>query len=175
MRNDVPVAATYAVLLAGALAACIIAPATATAQSPVAVQAAGLPSIRTSETSTVPACVTPARLMAFLAARNETLDPRYADIAKLYKQHGERYRVRWDYAFFQMVVETNALKFRRGDGNPGDVKPKQNNFAGLGTTGGGVPGDSYPDVSTGVLAQIQHLVAYSGEKVDRPVPTKAAA
>jgi hypothetical protein len=77
--------------------------------------------------------------------------------------------VRWDYAFFQMAVETNFLTYRTGNGSWGDVTPKQNNFAGLGTTGGGVPGDSYPDVTTGVLAQIQHLVAYSGEMVERPV------
>jgi hypothetical protein len=32
-----------------------------------------------------------------------------------------------------------------------------------------VPGDSFPDVSTGVLAQFQHLVAYSGERVANPV------
>jgi hypothetical protein len=32
-----------------------------------------------------------------------------------------------------------------------------------------VPGDSFPDVSTGVLAQMQHLIAYSGERVGRPV------
>ncbi|MDP1907699.1 MAG: hypothetical protein Q8K85_05330, partial [Hyphomicrobium sp.] len=38
-----------------------------------------------------------------------------------------------------------------------------------GATGGGVPGDSYRDVSTGVLAQIQHLVVYSGERIDEPV------
>ena len=49
------------------------------------------------------------------------------------------------------------------------MSPRQNNFAGLGATGGGVPGDSYPDVSTGVLAQIQHLVAYSGERLAQPV------
>lgn len=125
--------------------------------------------IRSSAVNPVPACVTPDRLMAFVASRNPRLDPRYRDIALLYKQHGEMWRVRWDYAFFQMVVETNALQFRRGDGSPGDVKPKQNNFAGVGTTGGGVPGDSYPDVSTGVLAQIQHLVVYSGERIDKPV------
>ncbi len=53
--------------------------------------------------------------------------------------------------------------------------PKQNNFAGLGTTGGGVPGDSYPDVNTGVLAQIQHLVVYSGERIDEPVGARTQA
>jgi DNA polymerase III gamma/tau subunit len=42
-------------------------------------------------------------------------------------------------------------------------------LAGLGTTGGGVPGDSYPDINAGVLAQIQHLVVYSGERIADPV------
>lgn len=125
--------------------------------------------IRTHAANRVPACVTPDRLMAFLASKNERFDPRFKSIARHYKQHGERWRVRWDYAFYQMAIETNFLAFHRPDGRPGDVRPAQNNFAGLGTTGGGVPGDSYPDVSTGVLAQIQHLVAYSGELLPSPV------
>jgi hypothetical protein len=127
------------------------------------------PKIRTDAQNAVPRCVTPKRLMAFLKTRNANLDPRYADIASLYKKHGETWHVRWDYAFFQMALETNFLTYRKGDGGWGDVNPKQNNFAGLGTTGGGVPGDSYPNVSTGVLAQIQHLVVYSGERIEDPV------
>jgi hypothetical protein len=127
------------------------------------------PRIRTDADNTVPRCVTPKRLMAFLKTRNPNLDPRFADIASYYKKHGDIWRVRWDYAFFQMAVETNFLTYRTGNGSWGDVTPKQNNFAGLGTTGGGVPGDSYPDVTTGVLAQIQHLVVYSGERIDEPV------
>ena len=43
----------------------------------------------------------------------------------------------------------------------GDASVEQFNFAGLGTTGGGVPGNSYPDVRTGIRAQIQHLKAYA--------------
>jgi hypothetical protein len=127
------------------------------------------PRIRADADNTVPRCVTPKRLMAFIKTRNSNLDPRFADIASYYKKHGEIWRVRWDYAFFQMAVETNFLTYRTGNGSWGDVNPKQNNFAGLGTTGGGVPGDSYPDVTTGVLAQIQHLVVYSGERIDEPV------
>ncbi|MEQ1616546.1 MAG: glucosaminidase domain-containing protein [Hyphomicrobiaceae bacterium] len=130
---------------------------------------AASPAIRISDYNKVPACVTPARLMHYVRERNQSLDRRYDDIAKWYKQHGETWRVRWDYAFFQMIVETNHLKFHTGSGRSGDVRPKQNNFAGIGTTGGGVPGDGYPDVSTGVLAQVQHLVAYSGERIDKPV------
>lgn len=125
--------------------------------------------IRTSTSNRVPACVTPERLMAFLRTKNDGLEPRFRDIARLYKQHGERLGVRWDYAFYQMAIETNFLTFLRPNGKRGDVDPRQNNFAGIGTTGGGVPGDSYPDVSTGVLAQIQHLVVYSGERIAEPV------
>jgi hypothetical protein len=128
-----------------------------------------VPPIRLGAGNLVPNCATPERLMAFLATRNDNLDPRFRDIARLYRQHGEVWRVRWDYAFFQMAIETNFLTYRRPDGRWGDVDPKQNNFAGIGTTGGGVPGDSYPDVSTGVLAQIQHLVVYSGERIEEPV------
>lgn len=129
--------------------------------------------IRVSAPSDVPACVTPHRLNTFLADHNVkrgySLAPRFRDIAHWYRLHGERHSVRWDYAFFQMLLETNFLSYRRGNGKWGDVDPRQNNFAGLGTTGGGVPGDSYPDVSTGVLAQIQHLVVYSGERLAKPV------
>lgn len=127
------------------------------------------PEIRTSARNAVPACVTPQRLMAFLKTRNHNLDPRFKGIAAWYARHGERWHVRWDYAFFQMAVETYFLTFKGGNGRWGDVRPRQNNFAGLGTTGGGVPGDSYPDVGTGVLAQIQHLVVYSGERIAHPV------
>lgn len=127
------------------------------------------PPIRLSATNQVPSCVTPERLMQFLATRNKKLIPRFRNIAQWYRHHGEAWKVRWDYAFYQMAIETNFLKYRTPSGRWGDVNPKQNNFAGIGTTGGGVPGNSFPDVSTGVLAQIQHLVVYSGERLDNPV------
>jgi hypothetical protein len=127
------------------------------------------PEIRTSATNPVPQCVTPDRLMAFVHDRNPSVDPRYRDIAGWYKHYGEAWHVRWDYAFYQMVLETNALKFRRADGHRGDVHEKQNNFAGIGATGDGVPGDRFPDIKTGVHAQIQHLVAYSGERLADPI------
>ena len=133
---------------------------------------AASPPIRITATNQVPACVTPARLDAFLESqigrRGYQVHPPHRKIAKWYRHHGESQRVRWDYAFFQMALETNFLSFRRSNGKRGDVHPSQNNFAGLGTTGGGVPGDRYPDASTGVLAQIQHLVVYSGQRLRRP-------
>lgn len=130
---------------------------------------AGPPPIRITPDNRVPACATPDALMAFLRERNPRVERRYRDIAKWYRHHGEAWHVRWDYAFFQMAIETNFLSYRAPNGRMGDVDPRQNNFAGIGATGGGVPGDAYPDVNTGVLAQIQHLVAYSGERLAEPV------
>jgi hypothetical protein len=127
------------------------------------------PAIRTDGSNAVPSCVTPERLMAFLTDRNQDLDPRFREIARWYKYYGEGWRVRWDYAFFQMLLETNYLTYKRGDGRRGDVQASQNNFAGIGATGGGVRGERFADVRTGVHAQIQHLVAYSGERLVDPV------
>lgn len=151
----------------GFISAAAFAPAAAIAIFANAASAA--PAIRTGAANQVPACVTPDRLMAFLAQRNARLDRRFLNIAKFYKIYGEGWHVRWDYAFFQMAIETNFLKFRRGDGSRGDVHETQNNFAGIGATGNGVPGERFPDVATGVHAQIQHLVAYSGERLIEPI------
>jgi hypothetical protein len=110
--------------------------------------------------------------MRHVMERTPNLDPRFRDIARFYKLHGEVLRIRWDYAFYQMLLETNYLAYKTGSGRPGDVNARQNNFAGIGATGGGVPGDRFADVSTGVLAQMQHLTAYSGEHVPNPVATR---
>lgn len=63
--------------------------------------------------------------------------------------------VRPEVAFVQTMKETGWLQYG------GDASIEQFNFAGLGTTGGGVAGNSYPDVQTGIRAQIQHLKAYA--------------
>jgi N-acetylmuramoyl-L-alanine amidase len=63
--------------------------------------------------------------------------------------------VRADVAFSLMMLETGWLKFG------GDVKEHQNNFGGLGATGGGNPGHSFPDTRTGIRAVVQHLKAYA--------------
>ena len=54
-----------------------------------------------------------------------------------------------------MCNETYFLQF------DGDVKVEQCNFAGIGATGGGVPGNTFADVRTGIRAQVQHLKAYA--------------
>lgn len=151
----------YRVPLLFVLAACPLA------SSPAA--AADLPAIRTSERNAVPECVTPGRLMAFLRARNENLDPRFEKIAVHYMHYGEELGLRWDYAFIQMAIETGYLSFKRDGNKSGLVKPEQNNFAGLGAVGKGEHGESFKDVPTGVLAHLQHILLYAGDPVENPV------
>ena len=131
--------------------------------------AATTPAILTSQSNKVPACVTPAHLMALLEQHNKALPAKLRDIATIYKRHGEELHVRWDYAFYQMLVETNYLKFYAPNGHPGDVSSGQNNFAGLGATGHRNPGESFASVDTGVLAHLQHVRLYSGDPVENPV------
>lgn len=95
------------------------------------------------------------QLMMFLKSNNEQALSQFPDIPKLYREEGALEGVNYDIAFCQMCLETNFLRFG------GDVKSTQNNFAGLGATGGAVPGASFPSARVGVRAQIQHLKAYA--------------
>ena len=128
-----------------------------------------LPAVKVSGANKVPECATPGRLMAYLAERNAKLDPRFSGVATAYMRHGEELGLRWDYAFFQMILETGSLAYQRGNGKPGDVKPNQNNFAGLGATGGGEPGETFKSIDDGVKAHLQHLQMYTGERVENAV------
>lgn len=125
--------------------------------------AAGLPQVELSAKNKVPACATPGRLMGFLQSRNSSLDPRFEAIAADYMRIGSELKIRWDIAFFQMMLETGNLTFK------GDVRATQNNFAGMGATGKHAPGESFPNVATGVKAHLQHLLMYAGEHIDDPV------
>jgi hypothetical protein len=144
---------------------------------------AASPRIVAGPGNTVPACVQPARLMQFVddtnAARRpaRTIEPRFSKIAYAYQKLGacvarapeKCVGVRWDYAFFQMLIETNYLTFRRPDGAPGGVPADDNNFAGIGATVRGKPGEHFKDVETGVLAHLQHVLMYSTTRVPEPV------
>lgn len=131
-------------------------------------EAGSLPAVKSSPGNEVPACVTPGRLLDYLKDRNPNLEPRFREVPVAYMRHGEELGVRWDYAFFQMVVETGSLSFQRTKGRAGDVSASQNNFAGLGATGG-VPGESFRDISSGVKAHLQHLLMYAGDTISDPV------
>jgi len=129
--------------------------------------AATLPDIKVNPSNAVPECVTPGRMLAFLKSRNPELSPRFESVPSEYMRLGEQLGVRWDFAFYQMILETGALSYRRGN-RSGDVRATQNNFAGLGATGGGERGESFKDIPTGVRAHLEHLLLYAGEKLDNP-------
>ena len=134
--------------------------------TPLQFAAAGsMPDIKASARNAVPACVTPGRLVEFLKSRNPDLASRFESVPVEYMRQGEKLGIRWDYAFYQMILETGALSYRNGS-RAGDVKPTQNNFAGLGATGRGEPGESFKDIATGVRAHLEHLLLYSGEKLE---------
>ncbi len=77
---------------------------------------------------------------------------------QMYYEEAVAEGVRPEVAFAQTMVETGWLNYG------GDSTIEQYNFAGIGTTGGGVKGESYEDVRTGIRAQIQHLKAYATEE-----------
>ncbi len=77
---------------------------------------------------------------------------------QLYYEEAAKEGIRAEVAFAQAMEETGWLQYG------GDVKIEQFNFAGLGATGGGVRGESFKDVRTGIRAQIQHLKAYASTK-----------
>ena len=106
-----------------------------TAATATTAGASDLPPIKTSAKNAVPECVTPGRLMAFIKSRNASLDPRFEKIASTYMRIGEELGIRWDYAFYQMTIETGYLTYLRDGKRKGDVSPAQYNFAGLGATG----------------------------------------
>ena len=80
------------------------------------------------------------------------------EIVSYYYEEGEREGIRPDVALCQAFKETGF--FRYG----GDVVPEQNNYCGLGTTGGGVRGVYFASPQIGVRAHIQHLLAYSSTR-----------
>ncbi|MFO1098469.1 MAG: glucosaminidase domain-containing protein [Xanthobacteraceae bacterium] len=146
--------------------------------SDVHAQTTILPQIISGPMNAVPSCVTPSRLMEFVDTRNRRLasprefDRRFSDIASVYKSvgecvgmkpNGECLGVRWDYAFFQMLFETNYLLFTGG------VRPEDNNFAGIGATVSGKPGEQFSSIEQGVLAHLQHLLMYAGVTIQDPV------
>jgi N-acetylmuramoyl-L-alanine amidase len=95
------------------------------------------------------------QLMMFLKANNENALTQFPDLPKLYREEAAIEGVNYDVAFCQMCVETGFLRFA------GDIKPNQNNFAGLGAVGGGSESATFPSARIGVRAHIQHLKAYA--------------
>ncbi len=95
------------------------------------------------------------KFLAFALSKNPSYGRQgWTNIWTAYRDACRTEGVSQSVALVQMSLETNYLKFG------GTVQASQNNFAGLGVTGGGVKGLSFPDIRTGALAHVQHLKAY---------------
>lgn len=103
------------------------------------------------------AVATAGQMKTYLLSVNPSAS-EYAGLAELFLAEGAAEGVRGDIAFAQSCLETGNFSFK------GDVKPGQNNFAGLGATGGGVRGNSYDTPQLGIRVQIQHLKAYAAKE-----------
>lgn len=66
--------------------------------------------------------------------------------------------------FTQICLETGYLRFGEG---ASDVKVWQCNFGGIGATGGGNPGNSFPSVGAGIHAQVRHLKLYASTDINQ--------
>lgn len=80
-------------------------------------------------------------------------------LAQMYLEEGAKEGVRGDVAFAQSIKETGYFSY---EGSA--VSPKQNNYGGIGATGGKVKGNSFKSPRIGVRAQIQHLKAYASKQ-----------
>ena len=81
--------------------------------------------------------------------------PTIEQFCQIFFDEANKEGIRAEVAFSQTMIETGYLQFG------GDVKIEQFNFAGMGATGNGAQGNSFPDVRTGIRAQIQHLKCYA--------------
>lgn len=93
-----------------------------------------------------------------------TINPDAPALGQLYLDIAQKYGIRGDIAFAQVVRETEFFSFG------GDVRPSQSNFAGIGATGGGVRGATFDNAREGITAHIQHLYAYA---TTDPLPPEA--
>jgi hypothetical protein len=75
-------------------------------------------------------------------------------LAEYYVRYSAEAGLRADLLWAQMIHETGYGMYG------GAVVPQQNNYAGVGATGGGEPGTSFPTAEAGVIAHVAHMVAY---------------
>ena len=108
------------------------------------------------------AVATEEQMLSYLLRRNPKpkLTGTPEELVHTYYEEAEHEGVRADVALAQAFKETGFFAYG------GDVDWKQNNFCGLGATGGGAKGLSFPNIRTGARAHIQHLLAYS--RTERP-------
>lgn len=99
---------------------------------------------------------TPEQLKTYLMASNP--QPRFTvpplTLARYYVRYAAEVHLRADILWAQMLHETGFGAYS------GSMRASQNNYAGIGATGGGEPGVTFPTAEDGVKAHIAHLVAY---------------
>lgn len=102
--------------------------------------------------------VTQEQMVKYIKSRNPnpSITCSVEDLVKFYYEEAEAEGIRPDVLICQAIKETGTWSFG------GDAKPEQNNYAGIGTTGGGVPGHSFKNAQEGARAHVQHMVAYLG-------------
>ena len=87
--------------------------------------------------------------------------PDIRTMATIFYEEAEKENIKAEVVWAQTMKETGYFKFG------GQVKIEQFNFAGIGALDGGAAGASFPDVRTGVRAQIQHMKAYADATITK--------
>ena len=96
------------------------------------------------------------QMISYLKKKNTSKSQQYIEeFVDFILEESEVEGINADILFAQIMHETGFLKFG------GDVKEEQNNFAGLGATGNGAPGESFSSIQIGIRAVVQHLKAYA--------------
>jgi hypothetical protein len=101
--------------------------------------------------------ITKEQMVSFIRRHNPLpqISVALEELVELYWEEAGHEGIRPDLALAQAILETGFFRFG------GDVLPSQNNFAGIGTTGGGSRGATFESARHGVRAHIQHLLAYT--------------
>ncbi|WP_052947763.1 glucosaminidase domain-containing protein [Aneurinibacillus tyrosinisolvens] len=102
------------------------------------------------------ALATEQQMLAFARKVNPNFPTQ---LPKLYLEIGEKYGIRGDIAFCQMLKETGYHRFG------GVVTANQHNYAGIGAVGNSrtTKGNYFTTPEQGVRAHIQHLYAYASK------------
>ena len=109
------------------------------------------------------AVATQDQMINYINKRNPApkLNCSVENLVHLYYVEAGREGIRPDIALCQSIKETGVWAYG------GDVVPEQNNYCGLGTTGGGVKGAYFETPQLGVRAHIQHLLSYTSKRPPR--------
>ena len=96
------------------------------------------------------------QMAAYLISKNPAAAPYALEHAQIYLEEGTIENIRADGAWAQRCLETGNDTFAGSA-----VTFDQYNFCGHGVTQNGMRGTIFPDLRTGIRAQIQHLKAYA--------------